>query len=472
MQNYGLLAQNNSKANPMNNLFVFSLSGIALTVWCFPDIPAIRYSTLTLLLILILPIIIKNLRNLIKFPIFNIYLLWVLYLAIWPLLSMNPSIAIASWKSEWLIASLTGFSGLGVGIILSSLNEQKNGIILTRFAWFSLTPCILHLIMTIGVWFGFITLNNAGWTGYSPPIMLQAGVFGTTDSFPWGYWGVHRHHADLGYASLSALIFIGASLKLSNKKKGDWLIFLAIVTISLASTLIAHSRASILFIIITSIFIVTININNKNKFPILKFATIILLLSVLFGWIAMKTDNRWAKLSQSFSSAMHIKDPAYVCLANNSLPSAEKSDIDVSSYSRFIFASIGFYELLKHPWGYDGSRSSFNQLSKEYCPPNFTPPAHAHNGWIDLGLAIGVLGMLIWLLLLTSGLVYGWYFRKFIFGRGLLLCSAILIFRALVDSIFRDHMLEMWSFTLLLFIGALMPNLRQKIRYFHQFKVP
>lgn len=72
-----------------------------------------------------------------------------------------------------------------------------------------------------------------------------------------------------------------------------------------------------------------------------------------------------------------------------------------------------------------------------------------------MGISIGIPGVLIWFSLLVAGVRFGWSNRMILAGRGIWLCALVMIVRALVDSVFRDHTLEMWSFVFMLFVGAL-----------------
>lgn len=436
---------------------VFILSGIALAVWCLPYVPAVRYLTLMSLLFLVVPIVWVNRNQLISQPITKLAIIWVIYLAIWPFFSTKYDAAIQAWKDEWVHASLTLLVGAGVGWIFTSLHKVLQRRIYLTLAWLSLTPCILHVVMTLGLWLGLIPLTAMGWFGYPPPSTLADGQYGSLAAFPWGYWGIHIHHAEFGYSALTASIFIGAAAFSEKTGKVEWGYVIPIFTIGVASGLIAHSRASLLFLGIISLAIFSLQFWSK-RVQLKSFMITALLLSsglVLIAVVAVKTDSRWQQTFQVVEVLFKVEKPEYVCLTNAGLQPQNQEPMDVSAYSRVAYLSVGLKELTQHPWGYDGSRSSFSQLAKKYCLPGYSPPAHTHNGWVDMGISIGIPGVLIWFSLLVAGVRFGWSNRMILAGRGIWLCALVMIVRALVDSVFRDHTLEMWSFVFMLFVGAL-----------------
>lgn len=440
---------------------IFTLTCIALAVWCLPHVPAIRYLSLLALAILLLPVLLINGRSLTASPLSWLAILWILYLAIWPFFAPQEAAAHQAWQDQWGKFSLTLLAGGGVGWILANLSGVSRQRLLLGMAWSALTPCILHLGIILGVWLGLIPLTNTGWLngGWAapPPEALQQGAFGTLAAFPWGDWGIQVHHAELGYASLTALIFAGAAAFNDHSGRIRWVNLLAILCIAASSCLIAYSRASLLFLGLSfiAILLLQMGIRKIRLRSILVVGLLLLLSAGTLAWVAYKTDVRWQQTFQAFGAAIQIHDPGYVCLASAGVQPEGQERVDVSTFSRVLFLTLGVQELTQHPFGYDGSRSSFAQLVSQYCPPGYPPPAHTHNGWLDMGISIGIPGVILWLILLVAGLRMGWQQRMTPAGRGLWLCAFVLISRALVDSVFRDHMMEMWSFVFMLF-GAML----------------
>jgi hypothetical protein len=120
---------------------------------------------------------------------------------------------------------------------------------------------------------------------------------------------------------------------------------------------------------------------------------------------------------------------------------------------RMVLLRVGLYLSLKHPWGLDGSRQSFQKLLRMECPQPALNMAHAHNGWIDTALAIGWVGVLLYFAVLLHYGTQG--FKRLRSEPELNTWAVILValslfwmLRAMADSVFRDHMFEMQGFVL------------------------
>jgi hypothetical protein len=111
--------------------------------------------------------------------------------------------------------------------------------------------------------------------------------------------------------------------------------------------------------------------------------------------------------------------------------------------------------------GIDQSKEAFQKAMKRKCgdlPAVFI--SHAHNGWIDTALAIGIPGALILSMLFIGYIRLGIFFSKsrhYFAPIGICLVIAICIWfiRALFDSSLRDQMLETQAFTFALLFGLI-----------------
>ena len=79
--------------------------------------------------------------------------------------------------------------------------------------------------------------------------------------------------------------------------------------------------------------------------------------------------------------------------------------------------------------------------------------AHTHNGWIDTILALGWVGGALYLMVFSYFFVTGYtYLRSSThineWAIVLVALAVFWILRGLVDSVFKDHMLEMQGFVL------------------------
>lgn len=115
---------------------------------------------------------------------------------------------------------------------------------------------------------------------------------------------------------------------------------------------------------------------------------------------------------------------------------------------RLLLMRAGLDLMLDNPNGLDGSRQSYQKLMERKC--GHTPRlhfAHSHQSWIDLSLALGWVGVLLFAGVMFYFMRQGWHSMEnsnFVaFGTALFLLSAFWITRGMVDSVYREHYLQM-----------------------------
>jgi hypothetical protein len=140
--------------------------------------------------------------------------------------------------------------------------------------------------------------------------------------------------------------------------------------------------------------------------------------------------------------------------------------------ARIMVARSGFHLTSEHPMGINGSKQAYQIAMNQFCGK--TPTiliSHAHNGWIDTALAIGIPGALLLLFIIINYGVQGFRLSKGLepfnaIGLALFASAIIWVLRALLDSTLRDQMLEMqafiFPFLLALAIGYQAKNLSTK----------
>jgi len=121
--------------------------------------------------------------------------------------------------------------------------------------------------------------------------------------------------------------------------------------------------------------------------------------------------------------------------------------------ARIVVARAGFALAMQTPLGSDGSRQAFQNLLRKECPNPAIAMSHSHNGWVDMMLAIGIPGAVLYLVVLLDFAIRGYrLLERNGAGNGwalvLLVLAAFWIVRGVTDSVFRDHMLEMQGFML------------------------
>jgi O-antigen ligase len=364
--------------------------------------------------------------------------LWAVYLIFFPLIATDSEMAWKSLGKQWGMGLLAMVAGAGVATRLAS----------TRWGgsfYLGVLSCV-----TILVYLGFITVQVCN-----------------TSFIPWGYWGRETHHADLGYAACQAVLLLMASVVASKKptKYAAWVLIVA----CLFATALARSRAGLAFAVFAGAMVLLTAVLSRTsikKGPVFLGLGALLLMGCLVLGVAAKNDPRWMYMESNIVAGFLGDALQLQCEGTASVEGQIKSmygtsdlaDRAISSVkdgdgSRVVVLRAGTQLALEHPWGSDGSRQAYKKLLRLHCPQPDSHMAHAHNGWVDTALAIGWLGVLLYL----------WVFIHYIrtgykalhsstqvneWAIVLVTLSVFWIVRAFTDSVFRDHMFEMQGFVL------------------------
>jgi hypothetical protein len=124
-------------------------------------------------------------------------------------------------------------------------------------------------------------------------------------------------------------------------------------------------------------------------------------------------------------------------------------EVDDSAYKRVAWIHKGLGMIAEQPLGVGYARGAFGMELKRLGYPNPTV-AHSHSGMIDLGVGLGIPGVILWLAFCGSLIVIG--FRAFavrgeILGLVLMLITCGFIGRMMIESIMRDHMVLLFLFS-------------------------
>ena len=125
-----------------------------------------------------------------------------------------------------------------------------------------------------------------------------------------------------------------------------------------------------------------------------RIVTIVSLSVILvFGYIiaAYKIDPRWQKVVETIPVAWDIDRDTHWLDHDKpfNLPLLSNEEkVDYSLYYRIAWAHEAGRLLLAHPWGTEISFNTFARLVQEKFGEENT--GNSHNGWLDLGLNIGL----------------------------------------------------------------------------------
>jgi hypothetical protein len=183
------------------------------------------------------------------------------------------------------------------------------------------------------------------------------------------------------------------------------------------------------------------------------------LLVLLFGvWLGIKSDPSWQRIVATIPVAWDIDSTDY--WVNPYVPggprAADGGKLDISVYHRVALARVAWRYFMEHPLGTDATREAFKRLVTKKYPSAIL--AHSHNSYLDLGLATGFPGLVLWVVFLS---VLAWYGLKRYRETGSPYAMALILvvvgysLRGGLDSIFREHMIEEFMLSVGLLMGAI-----------------
>jgi O-antigen ligase len=377
-------------------------------------------------------------------------------------ISDNLTLAIKSFNQEWLKFIIFTLLGASIGIYFSS--KYNKDVFLWLGGAFSF-PLIIHLTLAL--------LKT-----------IEVG------SIPFGFSGLSESHGDLGYTALQSSIFLSVFILLGteNHFKKSWASFLLFCC--LLSPYLAQSRGGLIFVTLSILLIITIFYSTKSKLGTFKNILLTTFLTLLICFFSIKITSialpsKWVNMDQRIEIGLIGNPIEIVCsgpqkiiedLNGRKIPITDElkeiiNDVNAGTSSRVTVARAGIQLLLENPMGINGSKNAYELAISQKCSPTIIM-SNTHNGWLDLALALGIPGLLIFLMLFIS---YSWVGIKVLkqnnayimmSGLGIIATGTIWMLRGILDATSRDQMLEMQAFCLALFSGLIFQNIKNRKKVF------
>lgn len=231
---------------------------------------------------------------------------------------------------------------------------------------------------------------------------------------------------------------------------GNILVALSLIAV-LYSIYIEGTRNGVIEIVVASaVFLFFFFRTNRNRMRLRWLAALAVMTALslgIVGYISYKSDPRWQSLWQTVPIALDTeKHRAWLDL-NGPVPELPTGEpVNRSNYMRIARIKAGIDLTLENPWGVGYGRNAFGHaVMKKYGVSS----SHSHSGLIDMAIGTGIPGTFLWLAFLGSlGVVAarGYLRRGGYPSMLLLLVVSGFTVRMLLDSIVRDHMLQMFLF--------------------------
>ena len=418
-------------------------------IWQLPNVIALRFFLLLALSILFVPTGVRGIYRTLTTaasqpsskPVFIAYALfiaWLFFIAIG--IAADPYQSLEEIKGQWLLPTLCLVIGYGA-MNLYSVREASGGSPLRVAFWALVAHAALQLVV-------------AAWTIYHDGSLN-----------PRNFGGISDHKANVTYTNVLALALLLTEMAFTSagvRFLGVGRRIQAIVFgILLISTFVSAARNGVIvFLLLTAIGAIVIGLPFQRRMPrrlwgILAACSVVIVLGV---GLSLKSDSRWERFIATVPVAWDIDSNfAWVNWQKYPVPlAADGQPVDVSAYERIAFAHAALRFLSQHPLGTKVSRDAFNSLvSTDYEP---TVVGHPHNGYLELGVSVGLPGLALWVTFLGAMIWLGYKsIQSWNNPAGVALLMVVLGFalRSLLDSIVRDHIIQEFMLTCGLLLGCI-----------------
>ncbi|OGB22107.1 MAG: hypothetical protein A3I66_17950 [Burkholderiales bacterium RIFCSPLOWO2_02_FULL_57_36] len=425
----------------------------------------------------------------------SVVLVWVVFLFLFPLWAVQGSVAWENLAGQWVESLLAGFVGAGAVLLLGQHGPSL--WLLALASSFSLGLQLLLSLAALGgllsadfyadpnfatVWGSFLQLKSAG-----------VGPVWHWQNFLTGFRGIEPMHGNLGYAACQAIVLLSVCFLMAWRGQNKKIMFAsgAIAGLCFLSILIAHSRGAILYGLLilaasalayawkmrVPLAITSARSRTLRSLLSRSFIGVALSVFVFIGLQSVRHDERWFSMVDKVELGLLSDEPLRLLCEGISSESEARirekfshgdpayaqvllDGLKLQDGGRILLMRAGFDLALENPRGFDGSRHSYRKLIEQKC--GHVPAlqfAHSHQGWIDLSLALGWTGLLIFGLMMACFLCIGWRQMEdqvlSSWAMALFLISGFWILRGFADSVYREHYLQMQMLLLTYLYGRL-----------------
>lgn len=409
-----------------------------LAIWPIPHTIAVRNILLVIGFFLSLPVIWRSRRLFTitkSLPIIFIGFVFLWLLIHYHFFSWDPAAQLNELKSVWMRAFLAAWIALALALLLP-----------LRQSW--MYVIYLGLLSPILIYFySYVQL-----------------VFKSQQLLHLNFPGLVDHKIVLGYVGI---LFIAAALavflhwlsckSVSKYQRGliGFFLFAGVAT-SLISFVLVNTRNGIgAFIILLSVWIFVYFIQSvKLKQYFMPLVILIMIIGVAGYGVHkhLKLNQQWNTFVEDFEIGYQVDTYPHWQDQSKGYPNNSVGIVNVSTYERAAWATVGLRYLNQYPLGAGVLGDSLKKMAaKNGIESNSL--RFSHSGWIDLTLAIGIPGFLLILLSMLSSFYWALKSRTEVASVSIWWLLAIALYWLIAELATNKHFVEMLIF-MLVFIGA------------------
>ena len=218
----------------------------------------------------------------------------------------------------------------------------------------------------------------------------------------------------------------------------------------------AVRNGTVIAMLILLAFVILYFLKNIDAARKPAFLATAVVLTVLFGYTSFKTEHTWGTFLETVPLALDTQhNRGWLNPIKYPYPKLKNGEtVHGSNYERIAWFKEGVILVYENPLGIGFGRKAFGQALKKKYGAESIRTTHSHSGIVDLAVGAGLPGFLLWMLFIVSVMYRSmkeFWTQESYCGLLLLFIAAHFTLRSIVDSVIRDHMLEMFMF----FVGLL-----------------
>jgi hypothetical protein len=373
------------------------------SVWILPEIAAWRNTSLVVGAVLGLYVSYQYRLLLLNKKALPIWLIGMLF--IWAsihllFLSQNSTVQLIEFKGIWKRALLAVFFALGLGLSIANNAER-----IQKWAW----PLIyLGLLMPTLIYLLKWTLTFYGQSFFgfeSVPLFLR--VYPGPQLF-------YVPKTDYVVFCLPTLaVALGQILSVLQEKYIKWVqLFIYGASIAGVSFVFYGQNIKNGFAyeaLLLALFLLIMGVaTNKHWTPIKVGIIVIFLIGAGFvGYKHIQQNNSWASFAADYKIAVQLdRYQEWKFNGEKGYPVNELGRVvSPTNYERISWGLVGMSLFQENLMGYGLIENSFGPLVNKRWPESSLRLTHAHSGWLDLALGLGLPGITLVLIALILSLI-------------------------------------------------------------------